>query len=70
MPSSNEHPLPKGTKKSTKSQRSPKPIQRQQKAPNSHHRKTSSSNNFEDFKGALRDELMSIDFADDDMAAG
>ena len=29
---------------------------------NNHHRKNSSQNMFEDFKGALRDELLSIDF--------
>ena len=35
------------------------------KQTNAHHRQTSSSN-FENFKGALRDELMSINFADEE----
>jgi len=50
MPSSNEN--------KRKKNKSPKP--------SFHHRKTSSSNMLEDFKGALRDELLSIDFTNDD----
>jgi len=53
--------------KKTKSQKSPRPAFGQRTTV-SHHRKSSSNNTLEDIKGVLRDELLSIDFTDEEAA--
>jgi len=73
MPSSNEKPTTKPSyQKRLKTVKSPISAAAggggRRRSKNDHHRKNSSSANnamFEDFKGALRDELLSIDFNQD-----
>ena len=59
MPSSNERPRRKSKVSKSYSNGG---------AGGNHHRKMSSNNAFEDIKGALRDELLSIDFNHEDGA--
>lgn len=61
MPSSSEKPHRKKSK--SKKGRGAKSRTPKMQA-NAHHRKNSSINDFENFKGVLRNELLSIDFAE------